>query len=165
MPVEPGLVDTNVLVYALDADAAQHASSRALLEAGRATSVKTLELQVDPLRPVQVPPGDFFELIRKASSGDVIVSLMGPPFLTEEQHVQLGAIKPRIVAFCSGNLADYIDLRVLFDQQLLHAAVVSRPNAPGSSSNPEKPQQSFEQLYAIVTATNPAPIPLPMASQ
>jgi uncharacterized protein len=39
MPVEPGLVDTNVLVYALDADAAQHASSRALLEAGRAGSV------------------------------------------------------------------------------------------------------------------------------
>jgi predicted nucleic acid-binding protein len=39
MPVEPGLVDTNVLVYALDADTAQHASSRALLEAGRAGSV------------------------------------------------------------------------------------------------------------------------------
>jgi uncharacterized protein len=39
MPVEPGLVDTNVLVYALDADAAQHASSRALLEASRAGSV------------------------------------------------------------------------------------------------------------------------------
>ena len=39
MPVEPGLVDTNVLVYALDVDAAQHASSRALLEAGRAGSV------------------------------------------------------------------------------------------------------------------------------
>jgi hypothetical protein len=39
MSVEPGLVDTNVLVYALDADAAQHASSRALLEAGRAGSV------------------------------------------------------------------------------------------------------------------------------
>ena len=39
MPVEPGLVDTNVLVYALDADAPQHASSRALLEAGRAALV------------------------------------------------------------------------------------------------------------------------------
>ena len=39
MPVEPGLVDTNVLVYALDADAAQHASSRTLLEASRAGSV------------------------------------------------------------------------------------------------------------------------------
>jgi toxin-antitoxin system PIN domain toxin len=36
MPVEPGVVDTNVLVYALDADAPHHATSRALLEAGRA---------------------------------------------------------------------------------------------------------------------------------
>ena len=35
MPVEPGIVDTNVLVYALDADAPQHAAARALLEAAR----------------------------------------------------------------------------------------------------------------------------------
>jgi uncharacterized protein len=32
MPIEPGVVDTNVLVYALDADAPQHAASRSLLE-------------------------------------------------------------------------------------------------------------------------------------
>jgi toxin-antitoxin system PIN domain toxin len=38
MPVEPGLVDANVLVYAMDADAPQHATSRALLESARATS-------------------------------------------------------------------------------------------------------------------------------
>jgi predicted nucleic acid-binding protein len=35
MPVEPGIVDTNVLVYALDADSPQHAQSRALLAAAR----------------------------------------------------------------------------------------------------------------------------------
>jgi predicted nucleic acid-binding protein len=35
MPVEPGIVDTNVLVYALDADSPQHAASRALLEAAK----------------------------------------------------------------------------------------------------------------------------------
>jgi len=35
MPIEPGIVDSNVLVYALDADAPQHAASRALLEAAR----------------------------------------------------------------------------------------------------------------------------------
>jgi predicted nucleic acid-binding protein len=29
MSVEPGIVDTNVLVYALDADAPQHAAARA----------------------------------------------------------------------------------------------------------------------------------------
>jgi uncharacterized protein len=39
MPVEPGVIDTNVLVYALDVDAPQHAPSRALLEASRRTSV------------------------------------------------------------------------------------------------------------------------------
>jgi predicted nucleic acid-binding protein len=38
MSVKPGLVDANVLVYAMDADAPQHATSRALLEAGRNSS-------------------------------------------------------------------------------------------------------------------------------
>ena len=37
MSVEPGIIDTNVLVYAVDADAPQHAASRALLEAARNT--------------------------------------------------------------------------------------------------------------------------------
>jgi predicted nucleic acid-binding protein len=35
MPIEPGLADTNVLIYALDADAPQHAAARTLLEAAR----------------------------------------------------------------------------------------------------------------------------------
>jgi len=35
MSVEPGLIDANVLVYAMDADAPQHAASRALLESAR----------------------------------------------------------------------------------------------------------------------------------
>jgi predicted nucleic acid-binding protein len=35
MSVEPCLIDANVLVYAMDADAPQHAASRALLEAAR----------------------------------------------------------------------------------------------------------------------------------
>ena len=38
MSVEPGIVDANVLVYAMDADAPQHAASRALLDAGRDAS-------------------------------------------------------------------------------------------------------------------------------
>jgi predicted nucleic acid-binding protein len=47
MPVEPGIIDTNVLVYALDADAPQHGPSRALLEAARdgsATLYVTLQI-------------------------------------------------------------------------------------------------------------------------
>lgn len=42
MSVEPGIVDTNVLVYALNADAPQHAAARALLEAARADTSATL---------------------------------------------------------------------------------------------------------------------------
>lgn len=38
MPVEPGVIDANVLVYAMDADAPQHGASRALLEAARDAS-------------------------------------------------------------------------------------------------------------------------------
>jgi predicted nucleic acid-binding protein len=36
MSVEPGIIDANVLVYAMDADAPQHATSRALLDIARA---------------------------------------------------------------------------------------------------------------------------------
>ena len=42
MPVEPGIVDANVLVYALDADAPQHGAARALLETARDDASTTL---------------------------------------------------------------------------------------------------------------------------
>jgi toxin-antitoxin system PIN domain toxin len=38
MSVEPGIVDTNVLIYALDADTPQHVAARALLDAAREPS-------------------------------------------------------------------------------------------------------------------------------
>jgi predicted nucleic acid-binding protein len=40
MSVEPGIVDANVLAYAVNADAPQHAVSRALLEAASDPSVR-----------------------------------------------------------------------------------------------------------------------------
>lgn len=55
MSVEPGVVDTNVLVYALDADAPQHAASRTLLEAGH-----------DPANTLYVTPqilGEFYAIV------------------------------------------------------------------------------------------------------
>jgi predicted nucleic acid-binding protein len=39
MSVEPGVVDANVLAYAINADAIHHAASRALLEAARDPSI------------------------------------------------------------------------------------------------------------------------------
>jgi hypothetical protein len=110
------------------------------------------QISVDPLRPVQVPPGDFFELIRKAPAGSVILSLLGPPLLSDEQRSQLGSIKPKIVAFCSAVSPDKV--HTLFNEQLLHAAVIQR--APGMRSSPRSTtaDESFDQLYASVTAAN-----------
>jgi hypothetical protein len=59
MSVEPGILDANVLAYAINADAAQHTASRGLLEAARDPSIKanarvrlcTGILAVDDLRP------------------------------------------------------------------------------------------------------------------
>ncbi len=39
MSAEPGIIDTNILVYALDADSPMHATSRALLEEARSGAV------------------------------------------------------------------------------------------------------------------------------
>ena len=125
------------------------------------TEISTHLIQVDPLRPAQVPPGDFFELIRKAPAGSVIVSVMGPPLLTEEQSVQLGAIKTKIVALCSGNLGDPAVLRRLFERQLLHAAVVSRRDSPGAIPHSTPPPRSFDQLYATITPANVASLSAP----
>jgi predicted nucleic acid-binding protein len=40
MPLEPGVIDANVLAYAMDADASQHVASRTLLEAARDPSIR-----------------------------------------------------------------------------------------------------------------------------
>ena len=111
-------------------------------------------LQVDPLRLVEVPAGDFQEWIRKTPKGDVIVSFMGPPLLTPAQRTQLGEIKPSIVAFCPGRLPPWIDFRALFAQGLLQAAVVSRQNPPASSAASRGLPGRFEQSFIALTATN-----------
>ena len=116
----------------------------------RIAAVRALE--VDPLRLVEVPSGDFISLLRRAKPGDVIVSLMGPPLLTPDDQRQLGPVHARVVAFCPGALPAQIDLRRLFADGLIHAAVVSqRARADGAT----KPLPlTFEQSYRVVTATN-----------
>lgn len=115
---------------------------------GSVASVR--QFAVDPLRIVQVPPGDFFEALRRAGVGDVIASFMGPPLLTEEQRTALGDIKPKVVAFCSGAMPAYVDLRLLAEQQLLHAAVLSRLTEGAGQAKPA--QETFDALYQRVDA-------------
>jgi hypothetical protein len=113
-----------------------------------------LSLQVDPLRRIEVPPGDFQNWIHHAGGGDVIVSFMGPPLLTAAQRRQLGEIKPAIVAFCPGGWPDQLDFRPLFANGLLRAAIVSRRDQPAVTGRPQNAQAWFDRNFTVVTAAN-----------
>jgi predicted nucleic acid-binding protein len=53
MPVDPGVLDANVLAYAVDLDAPQHAASSALLETASDPSVT---LYVTSQMPCELQP-------------------------------------------------------------------------------------------------------------
>jgi hypothetical protein len=104
-------------------------------------------VELDPLRPVEVPPGDFYETIRRAKTNDVIVSFLGPPVLEPEQEAKLKA-KPKIIALCTGSMAAQANLPGLVRGGLLHAAIVNK-SVP-ASKNATPPQLAFDQLYAVL---------------
>lgn len=111
--------------------------------------MESRSFEIDPLRPNEVPPGDFFEILRKAPPKTVIVSLLGPPLISPEQRKQLGSVPARVVAFCSGSLVARVDLQKLFGDGLLHAAVIEKYPSPAGAT------RTFEQLYSILTAATP----------
>ena len=123
--------------------------------------LRKFQLQVDPLRPLQVPAGDLHELLRRGAVGDVIVSFMGAPLLSDEQRASLGGVKPKVVAFCPGGIFGIQELKALAGQGLLHAAVVSRPAKAGASSATGPGREPFDALYerldpaALGGAANP----------
>lgn len=137
----------------------QMASFRKALRQAHATIRSVHALQVDPLRPVEVPATDFFGIMKNTPKGSVIVSFMGPPVLTPSQCAKLGENKPAVIAFCTGSLPALVDLRSLFEQGILEAAVVDRPagRAPGLRS--ANLRACFDQSYQVITATNLADLP------
>jgi hypothetical protein len=127
-------------------------SFNAEVRRGSASVAATQRLQLDALRPVEVPAGDFYEWIRRAPPGEVIVSLLGPPLLSEAQWRQLAPIKAKLVAFCPGNTARSVDLGRLFDAGFLNAAVVGRPVTTQTGGKGRGPDGAFAALYLEVTA-------------
>ena len=122
---------------------------QAVHRAGKATPTVQF-VQSDPLRPAQVPAGDFFELVRRSRSGSVIVSLLGPPTLRADLRINPAAIRAKIVAFCPLQDDTPASLRALFLPGTIEAAVVRRQIAGAGTSKPPQGTRAFEQLYRVV---------------
>src|SRR5687768_16652354 len=64
-----------VTIIARDVEAFQQPAMTTLvstLESEFGESIRSVEaIQVDPIRPCEVPPGDFYELLRRLPAGDV----------------------------------------------------------------------------------------------
>jgi len=132
----------------------QFAAFRKELAKGGAKIDSIQVIQIDPLRPAVVPAGDFFQCIKSSAKGAVIVSLLGPPLLTEAQMAQLGEVKPAIVAFCSGPVRGQVDLKALFAQGLLQAAVVSKHDIAITRSSAQNAREAFDRQFLEVTPGN-----------
>jgi hypothetical protein len=132
--------------------------SQTVKKAG-ATLTATNLIEVDPLRLVSVPPGEFFEILRQVSENDAIASFLGPPMLSEAQVAKLGGKRPHVAAVCSGAMPAQIDLKKIFEQQLLHVAIISRPVVPSPPPPTDTPQAWFDYLYQVITPANLADLP------
>jgi hypothetical protein len=136
------------------ASAAQLEGLQSALRKGGVKITTTHVLKVDPLRVVGVPPGDFFELLRKSADNDVIVSFLGPPSLSGDQIAKLGDKRPHVLAVCSGSMPQQIDLQKIFEQKLLQFAVISRPDAPRVASGSGAAREGFDRMFKLITAAN-----------
>lgn len=74
MSIEPGVVDTNVLVYALDADALQHATARARLESARGGSA-VLNVTSQILCEFYVVVTNARRVAKPRTSGDALAAI------------------------------------------------------------------------------------------
>lgn len=126
-------------------DLALRSFTAEMLKAGHPVTDLRLVAE-DPLRPIHVPEGDLFDVLRKSSKGDVVVSLMGPVLLAEDQRLALGTPKASVIAFCPGSSAEVMDPAQLASMGLLHGGVLALPPS-NDPKQPNKTPDRFEALY------------------
>ena len=79
---------------------------------------------------------------------------MGAPVINNADRSKIGQDMPAIVAFCSGNLPNLEDLRLLFQQGLLQAAVVDRSASKQTSDEFPNFPNGATQSFVTLTETN-----------
>ena len=157
------IIDRDTLTFPNPASDTQLKRFEQVLKKGGVKTPTLHLLKMNPIGLMMVPPGDFFEIIKKAGEADVIVSFLGPPMLSDEQIAKLGNKRPKIVAVCSGEMPARINLKQMFDEKLLRAAVLTRKNPPARSAG-SGPRDHFEQWFWLATPANVAELPMPTVS-
>jgi len=105
---------------------------------------------VEPL-----PPAKFLELVAKHASADALVSFVGVPRLTPEQIGQLPQPHPKIVAAVTFNPP----ARSLFEQGVLHLAIVPQAAGTPSDRTPASTQEWFDANYRLITPETSSTLP------
>ena len=97
----------------------------------------------------------FVRIVNKNPDADAVVSFIGAPMLSGDEVAQL---KKTPLFIAEARSVD--KLKSLFDQKILHAAVVSRFQFPTPiKGKPRTPQEWFDQRFQIVTTNNAAELP------
>jgi len=83
MPIEPGVLDANVLVYAVNADAPQHSASRALLKQARdpSTALYVTSQILCELYSVIATPGRVAPAVSSADGVSIASAVLALPGL------------------------------------------------------------------------------------
>jgi hypothetical protein len=134
------------------ADAQMKGFFRALRRANLHVSATNL-IKLDPIRLVRVPSQEFVKLIRKQTEADLVVSMLGPPTPTPEERAQIPARHARVIALCTGELPRQVNLRALFEGQLLEAAIIHKP-APTGPPRTEQLPDWFDHYFEVITPKN-----------
>jgi hypothetical protein len=144
------------------ADAQMRAFERTLGKNGATITARRL-VRLNPIRVTSVSGAEFAVLLKKSSENDILVSFIGPPVLGAEPASNIPEKHAKILAVCSGGIPRQANLRRAFEQGMLNAAVISRPDAGKTSAN--TPLEIFNQNFTVVTAANLADLPLAAASR
>jgi hypothetical protein len=121
--------------------------------------VLTNVIKIDPNRVLRAPPGDFADLLRKFTEADVVVSLLGPPVLNGDQKARVGDKRPKVIAACLGDMPRQVNLKAIFNEQFLQAAIISRASPALTTPGSENPADWFQHYFQWVTPQNLADLP------
>jgi hypothetical protein len=109
-------------------------------------------IKLDPLRVAAAPAGDLIQYLRKGSEKDVVVSFLALTPMPDRLIDPLPEKRPKLIAVCTGNSLERMEIDRLFERKVVHAAIVSRADIGATQPASDDPRAWFEYLYVVLTS-------------